>query len=56
MTFRQVYLCTALFTLSLIGSLGLLAIAFNIVSIPNPTQIAVEYARSGHHVHNIAAR
>ena len=50
MTYRQLYLCCFLLMLSIVGSFGLLAVALDIVSLPDPAQIVVEYARP-HHVH-----
>lgn len=50
MSYRQLYVCCFLLMLSIVGSFGLLAVALDIVSIPDPALIAVEYNRP-HHIH-----
>ena len=50
MSYRQLYACCFLLMLSIMGSFGLLAVALDIVSIPDPAMIAVEYNRP-YHVH-----
>ena len=52
MSISSVIIATFMALLSLLGSLGLLAFAMDVVSMPDPMQIKVEYARP-YHVHNL---
>ena len=50
MTYRQLYACAAVLMLSIVASFGLMAYVLDIVSLPSPASVAVEYTRP-HHIH-----
>jgi len=50
MSYRQLYACAAVLMLSIVASFGLMAYVLDIVSLPSPASVAVEYNRP-HHIH-----
>jgi hypothetical protein len=49
MTYRQLYLCAALLTFSLVGSFILMAVALGVVGFEGPPPVPVYYS----HVHSL---
>lgn len=48
MTIRQLYFCAFTFTFALVGSILLLAVVMDIVSLPNPGLVTVHYVHTMH--------
>ena len=48
MSYPKLYACAASFTLVMVGALGLLFYAMDVISFPDPESVAVEYNRPVH--------
>ena len=48
MTYPQLYACATVLMLAVVASFGLLAYVMDIITIPGPDQIVIEYNRPVH--------